>query len=222
MLSGQVRRRLSPQAASWGLRPVGDQNDGPLSGWLAARRLKKALPSSQRRRQTAQSRRPVEDSPPRPSERQPPGDRLPPPDFRFTPQTEPAPDNLPTAADEPPEARQTADKKAEEAPAGHGDERTEAAFSLVNRGDQASEQASGEAEPEVAPPADEEEPSAEQEEPSAEPGEPLADQPPATADQAARYATPAPDPAAPAVPPAEPAVPEDRCAAAVPQPEEPA
>ena len=117
-----------------------------------------------------QGRPPVGDSPPRPSERQRTGDSLPPPDFCLTPQIEPAPDYLPTAADEPPEARQTADKKAEAAPAGPGNERAEAAFSLVNGGDEAGKQAPWEAEPQVAPPADEGEPSAEQ-------GEPLADQP---------------------------------------------
>ena len=47
---------------------------------------------------------------------------------------------------------------------------------MVNGGDKAGKQASWQAEPEVAPPADEGEPSAEQGEPSAEQGEPSADQ----------------------------------------------
>src|SRR6185369_11976592 len=189
MLGGQVRRRYPRKRPLGGLRPVGDQNHGPLSGWLAERRLKKALPSSQRRRRDVQGRRPVGDSPPRPSERQRPDDSLPPPDFVLPPQTEPAPDYLHTVADEPPEARQTADTKAEAAP---GDERAAAASSLVNGGDGAGKQASWEAEPQVAPPPDEGEPSAAQ-------GEPLADQPPATADQAARSAASvAPVPAPPA------------------------
>jgi len=97
---------------------VGDQNHGPLSGWLAERRLKKALPSGQRKRST-QSRRPVGKSPPRPSERQRPGDP-PPPDSFFTPQIEPAPDYLPGALDEPQQASETV-----------GAERAEAAFSQV-------------------------------------------------------------------------------------------
>ena len=214
MLGGQVRRRYPRKRPPGGLRPVGDQNHGPLSGWLAERRLKKALPSSQRRRRDVQGRRPVGDSPPRPSERQRPDDSLPPPDFVLPPQTEPAPDHLPTAADESPEARQTADTKAEAAP---GDERAEAASSLVNGGDGAARQASWEAEPQVAPPPAEGEPSAAQGEPLAES---LADQPPATADQAARSAAPAaaavaPVPAAPAPP-----APDDTRAAAAPQPDE--
>ena len=88
MLGGHVRRRLSPQAASWGLRPVGDQDHGPLSGWLAERRLKKALPSSQRKRRPMQGQRPAGDSPPRPSEFPCPGESLPLRDVRFSPQIE--------------------------------------------------------------------------------------------------------------------------------------
>src|SRR5690349_19695861 len=130
MLGGHVRRRLSPQAASWGLRPVGDQDHGPLSGWLAERRLKKALPSSQRKRRAMQGQRPAGDSPPRPSDRPRSGDSL----LYFSQQIEPAPDylsaaaaELPAAAAEPPEARQTADTKTE---AASGHERAGAASSL--------------------------------------------------------------------------------------------
>ena len=161
---------------------MGDQDHGPLSGWLAERRLKKALPASQRKRRAEQSSRPAGKSQPRPSERPRPGESLPLRDVRFSPQLELAPDYLPTAADEPAEARQTADTKAEAASAGPGHERAEAASSLVSGGDEAGKQGSWEAEPQVASPADEGEPSAAQ-------GEPLADQSPATADQAARSAT---------------------------------
>src|SRR5882724_11982301 len=95
--SGGVYPRKRPLG---GLRRVEDQNHGPLSGWLAERRLRKALPSGQRKRRTAQSRRPVGDSPPRPSDRQRSDDALPPPDACFSAEIEPAPDYLLTVPDE--------------------------------------------------------------------------------------------------------------------------